>query len=260
MDYVYAAILGIIQGLTEFLPVSSTGHLALAQELFGLDQARFGLQFDAAIHLGTAAAVVGFFRKDLWRVVTGFRRPQERKLGYSLVIASIPAGLAGLAFEDLVDGPLRDPAVIATALAIGAVVFLVVERVAKARKDVRDATILDALIIGLAQAFALIPGVSRSGSTTVVGMLLGLKRAEAARFAFLLSVPIVVAAGGKKFLDTLGEPGGGAIGITLVGLAASAIVGYFTIRYLLRFLQQNRLDAFAYYRLVLAGVIVLTLL
>ncbi len=260
MEYVYAAILGIVQGLTEFLPVSSTGHLALAQELFGLDQSRFGLQFDAAIHLGTAAAVVGFFRRDLWRVVTGFRKPEERKLGYSLVIASIPAGLAGLMFEDLIEGPLRDPAVIATALAVGALVFLMVERVAKARKDVRDASVLDALIIGLAQALALIPGVSRSGSTTVTGMLLGLKRAEAARFAFLLSVPIVVAAGGKKFFDTLSEGSDGVIGITLVGLATSAVVGYFTIRYLLRFLQQNRLDVFAYYRLVLAGVIVLTLL
>lgn len=277
MDYLYAALLGIIQGLTEFLPISSTGHLALAQDLFGLDPDTFGLRFDAAIHLGTAAAVVSYFWGDLWRVATGFfrpRRPAERKLAVSLVVATIPAAAAGLAFESQIEGPLRDPAVIAGALAVGAVAFLLVERVARQRKVQKDASILDAFLVGVAQALALVPGVSRSGSTTVAGMLLGLKRAEAARFAFLLSVPIVVAAGGKKFVDTLGAAGAGTaaggnaaasggadvVGIMLVGLLSAAVVGYVTIRLLLRFLQTNRLDVFAWYRLALAAVIVLTLL
>ncbi|MDP4000306.1 MAG: undecaprenyl-diphosphatase UppP [bacterium] len=261
MDYLYATILGIIQGLTEFLPISSTGHLALTQEYLRLDQAVFGLQFDAAIQLGTTVAVIWFFRNDFWNLFRHWRRPAEKRLLLSLGVATLPALVIGAGLERQIEGPFRDPAVIATALVIGAFVFFAVERVAKQRRGVEKATWKDALAIGFAQALALVPGVSRSGATISAGMLLGLKREAAARFAFLLSVPIIAAAGGKKLVEIVREPGqADRLDITLVGLVVSGIVGYATIKYLLKFLAHHRLDVFAWYRLVLAGVIVLTLL
>ncbi|HEY8109220.1 MAG TPA: undecaprenyl-diphosphatase UppP [Patescibacteria group bacterium] len=261
MDYVYAAILGIIQGLTEFLPISSTGHLALAQDYLNLDQAVFGLQFDAAIQLGTTVAVIWFFRKDFWNLFRHWRRPAEKRLLLSLVVATIPALVIGASLENQIEGPFRDPVVIAAALVIGAFVFFIVERVAKQRRTVREATWKDAVAIGFAQALALVPGVSRSGATITAGMFLGLKRDAAARFAFLLSVPIITAAGGKKLLEIVREPGStDRLDVTLVGLVVSGVVGYATIKYLLKFLAHHKLDVFAWYRLALAAVIILTLL
>ncbi len=261
MDYLYAAVLGIIQGLTEFLPVSSTGHLALAQDYLNLNQAVFGLQFDAAIQLGTTVAVIWFFRKDFWNLIRHWRRPEEKRLLLSLTVATLPALVIGAGLEKQIEGPFRDPAVIVSALIIGAFVFFAVERVARQRRGVGQATWKDALAIGFAQALALVPGVSRSGATISAGMLLGLKREAAARFAFLLSVPIITAAGGKKLVEIIQEPGStDRLDVTLVGLVVSGIVGYATIKYLLKFLAHHRLDVFAWYRLALAAVIILTLL
>lgn len=261
VDYFYAVLLGIVQGLTEFLPISSTGHLALTEDLLGLDPQTFGLQFDAAIQLGTTVAVIWFFRRDLWDLVRGWRQPKERKLMVALVVATLPALAVGAATEQYIEGPLRSMWVIATALILGGFVFLIVERIAKHRKDVARTTWVDALVIGFAQALALIPGVSRSGSTIVAGMLLGLKRDAAARFAFLLSIPIITIAGGKKLFEIATEPtSGNRMDVTMVGLIVSGIVGYFTIKYLLRYLARHSLDVFAYYRFVVgAGLIALLL-
>ncbi|MSU76212.1 undecaprenyl-diphosphatase UppP [Patescibacteria group bacterium] len=261
IDYLYAILLGIIQGLTEFLPISSTGHLAITENLLGLDQETFGLQFDAAIQLGTTVAVIWFFKKDLWDLIRNWRKPKERKLLAALVLATLPALAIGVMVEKYVEGPWRSLWVIAAMLIIGGIVFLVVERVAKPRKSVAETTWLDALIIGFAQSLALVPGVSRSGSTIVAGMLLGLKRAEAARFTFLLSIPIITLAGGKKLTEiATSQTSGNRIDVTIVGLLTAMVVGYFTIKYLLKFLAHHKLDVFAYYRFALAAVIIMILL
>lgn len=261
IDYFYAVLLGIVQGLTEFLPISSTGHLALTEKLLGLDPQTFGLQFDAAIQLGTTVAVIWFFRKDLWDLVVNWRKPKERKLMLALVVATLPALAIGAATEQYIEGPLRSLWVIATALILGGFVFLIVERVAKQRKNAGQTTWVDALVVGFAQALALIPGVSRSGSTIVAGMLLGLKREAAARFAFLLSIPIITIAGGKKLLEIATQPtSGNRMDVTMVGLVVSMIVGYFTIKYLLKFLAHHRLDVFAYYRFAVGAALIAILL
>lgn len=261
MDYFYAIILGIVQGLTEWLPISSTGHLILTERLFRLDPAVFNLTFDAAIQLGTTAAVIFFFRHDLWKLVRGIKEPAQQRLLLALVVATIPAIIFGLLFESAIEGPLRALPVIATALVIGGIIFLVVERYAKTHKQVTETTWVDALIIGLAQSLALIPGVSRSGSTIVAGMLLGLDRAAAARFTFLLSIPIILLAGGKKLFDVItGEAGAVQLDVVLLGMVTAAIVGYLTIKFLLKFLASHRLNSFAYYRFALAGVLLLVII
>lgn len=260
MDYLYALILGIVQGLTEYLPISSTGHLIITEKLLGVNPATFGLGFDASIQLGTTVAVMYYFRKDLWDLIINFRKPAEQKLFWALVIATIPAIGFGVLLERHIEGSFRTLPVIIAALAIGGVVFLLVERYAKARKTVAQTTKLDALVIGLAQSLALIPGVSRSGSTIVAGMLLGLKREAAARFTFLLSIPIIVLAGSKKVYDVAQGGAGGRLDLILIGGVTAAIVGYFTIKYLLRYLATHRLDVFAYYRFVLAAFLILYVL
>lgn len=260
MDYIYALILGIVQGLTEWLPISSTGHLILTERALGVDPAVFNLTFDAAIQLGTTIAVIFYFREDLLNLVKHHDRPEERRLGKALIIATIPAIIFGLIFEDAIDSTLRALGVIMVTLILGGLVFLWVERYATVRKTTEETGWKDALVIGLAQSLALIPGVSRSGSTIVAGMLLGLSRADAARFTFLLSIPIITLAGGKKLLDVItGDAGDVQLSLVMTGMVTAAIVGYFTVKYLLRYLAHHPLDVFAYYRFALAGVILLVL-
>jgi undecaprenyl-diphosphatase len=260
MDYLYAAVLGIVQGVTELLPISSTAHLILGARLFGLDPAIFGLGFDAAIQLGTTVAVIYFFRADLGRLIRDFREPAQQRLLAALIIATIPAVIIGFGLEPHIETSFRRLEVIAAALIIGAFIFIAVERYARPYKRSEQCTWSDALIIGLAQSLALIPGVSRSGSTIVAGMLLGLDRASAARFTFLLSIPIITAAGLKKLVDVAQGAPGGRLDLIAVGMVTAMIVGYLTIKYLLRFLAHHRLNVFAYYRLVIGGIIVLVLL
>lgn len=258
VDFLSAIFLGIVQGLTEWLPISSTGHLILTERLLHLDPAVFNLTFDAAIQLGTTVAVVVFFRKDLWKLVTDFQAPAQQRLFKALVVATIPAIVFGLLLENYIESSFRTLPVIAAALAIGGVIFLLVEKYATVRKRQAETTWRDALVIGLAQSLALVPGVSRSGSTIVAGMLLGLSRAEAARFTFLLSIPIITLAGGKKLLDVVsGEAGAVQLDLVLVGTAVAAVVGYLTIKYLLRYLAHHSLGVFAYYRFALAALLVL---
>lgn len=260
MDYFFAIILGIVQGITEWLPISSTAHLILTEKLFGLDTNTFNLTFNAAIQLGTTFAVIYFFRADLWNLVRHWRRPAERKMIMLLLIATIPAGLAGLAFKPLIADFQKSLFVIALALLVGGFVFLWIERYAQQKRDAKSVGTRDALVIGIAQALALIPGVSRSGSTIVGGMLLGLKREAAARFAFLMSIPIILLAGGKEFYDAAKVEGlGGQVGIIVVGMIVSALVGYLTIKFLLQYLGKHSLGVFAYYRFALAGLLLLIL-
>jgi undecaprenyl-diphosphatase len=259
MDYLYAIVLGIVQGLTEFLPISSTAHLILGERLFGLDPEIFGLGFDAAIQLGTTTAVIYYFRSDLWALLRDFRQPAQRRLFIALIVATVPALIFGVLLEPFIETSFRQLKVIATSLIVGAFVFVLVERYARPRKTAEQSTWFDALVIGLAQSLALIPGVSRSGSTIVAGMMLGLDRASAARFTFLLSIPIISMAGVKKLVDVAQGAPGGRLDLIAVGTVTAMVVGYLTIKYLLRFLAHHRLDVFAYYRLLIGGILVLIL-
>jgi undecaprenyl-diphosphatase len=265
-----AALLGIVQGLTEFLPVSSTGHLVLTQELLGVSEEEFGLRFDAAIHLGTLAAVLVYFRttvlglasawlRSLW--ARDWRESQQSRLAWLLILGTIPAGLAGLALESAIEDTFRSPALVATMLILFCAPMVLAERFGRRRRDFAEAGPLDALLVGAAQAVALIPGVSRSGITISTAMLAGFKREEAAAFAFLLSAPIIAAAGGKQLLEVLvggGDEASAGLGVYAVGLVTAAVVGYAAVAFLLRFLRTNSLFAFVFYRLAL-GLTVLGL-
>ena len=259
-----AAILGIVQGLTEFLPVSSSAHLILARAFFGWEvPADFGLAFDVALHVGTLAAILVYFRREIAAMVAAIPSLASpganvsARLAQRIVVGTIPVVIVGLLFNDAIEEHLRTPAVAMWALAIGGLAMFVAERVGTPARTEESVSWLDALLIGCAQASALIPGVSRSGSTIALGLLLGLRRDAAARFTFLLAIPAMFAAAGKEGLE-LGKMGlpASAMGLMVIGLVVSAVVGYVTIKYFLRFLGTNRLDVFAYYRWALAALAV----
>jgi len=263
-----ALVLGIVQGLTEFLPISSTGHLILTQELLGISEDQFGLQFDAAIHLGTLAAVLIYFRTMVrnlmvawihslrsrdWRVTT------DARLAWLLVVGTIPAAIAGFLIEDTAESELRDPALVGVTLIVFSLPMLAAEHWRHGNRDVTTVRIWDALLIGVAQSFALIPGVSRSGMTISTGMLDGFRREEAATFAFLLSAPVIAGAGGKQLLDALRDDTTGAgWDVYAVGLITAAVVGYAAVAFLMRYLRVGSLLPFVAYR-VLMGLAVLGL-
>lgn len=260
MSLLTAVILGIVQGITEFLPISSSAHLILGRALFGWDSDALGLAFDVAIHLGTLAAVVIYFWDDLIRMTRALpaalslsNNDPAARMVRLVVIGTIPIVIAGLLFADAIEEHLRKPWITVFTLTIGGIFFLIVERLGPRTRTEKDLTLLDSIIFGCAQALAMIPGISRSGSTITVGMLSGVKRADAARFTFLLGIPAVLAAAGKEGLALR------KIGLTSdmallfgVGILSSAIVGYLTIRFLLKYLATHRLDVFAYYRFALA--------
>jgi undecaprenyl-diphosphatase len=266
-EFLEAALLGVVQGLTEFLPVSSTGHLVITAEILGIDEDKFGLRFDAAIHLGTLAAVLVYFRVTVISLVGAWfasirvrdwRHTPASKLAWLLVVGTIPAGLAGLALESVVEDELRDPAIVGAMLILFSAPMVAAERYGTRVRNVGDAGIGDAVGVGAAQAVALVPGVSRSGITISAGMFAGFKREEAATFAFLLSAPIIAAAGGKQVFDLLrGEDAGASAGLDvyLVGLVAAGVVGYAAVAFLIRFLRTNSLYPFVYYRLALGSIV-----
>ena len=258
MRYVEAALLGVVQGLTEFLPISSSAHLILARALFGWDAGQFGLPFDVACHVGTLLALVVYFRADLMRMAAALpallsRRPDPgARLARLIVIGTLPIVIAGLAlrpFEDV----LRTPAVAAAMLFAGGVVLLVADRVARCARTAESLRAGEAFALGWAQSAALIPGVSRSGGTIMLGLLLGLRRDAAARFGFLLGVPAIAAAAVYEGLH-LGVTAVDAETARLfgVGMAVSALVGYLTIAFFLRYLTSHSLAVFAWYRVAAA--------
>ena len=264
MTFVYAALLGIVQGLTEFLPVSSSAHLILARALFGWDADAFGLAFDVACHVGTLLAVVIYFWNDLWAMARALPRAfdagEDARRIRLIVVGTLPVVAVGLLFADAIENGLRSPAVTIVTLTLGAVLFLVAERVRPATRLASDITMGEALAFGCAQAAALVPGISRSGATITMGLFLGVRRAEAARFSFLLGVPAILAAALKEGLHLVKvgmSPD--AAPLFLVGMVTSAVVGYLTVRFFMRFLGSHRLDVFAAYRLLLAAVVVVWL-
>jgi len=269
-DLLEAAILGIVQGLTEFLPISSTGHLILTEKALGIEDGKFGLQFDAAIHLGTLAAVLVYFRVTILSLIVAWgqsisarnwQHTTDSKLAWLLLLGTIPAGVAGLFFESTIEDTIREPEVVAIMLIVFSLPMYLAERWGTQQRSLTDIRPLDALIMGVAQAIALIPGVSRSGITISAAMFDGFKREQAATFAFLLSAPIIAAAGGKQVFDIIrGEDGesDASFDVYLVGLVTAGVVGYVAIAFLLKFLRGNPLNVFIIYRVVL-GAIVLAL-
>lgn len=271
-DLLKAAILGIVQGLTEFLPISSSGHLVLLEKAMDVSQERLGLAFDAAIHLGTLLAVLVYFWDTVVRlVVAGFasigrRRwdfSDDSRLAWLIVIGTIPAGVLGFFFDDTVEKKIRDPVWVATMLIVFSAVLIAAELWGMRPARVSRLGPLSALFVGLAQAVALIPGVSRSGITISAGLFARLDREQAAVFAFLLSAPIVAGAGFKKVYDALKEAHKGLLGrddlmFFVVGFIFAAIFGYLTIRFFLAYLRRHSLYPFVVYRVAL-GVIVLAI-
>jgi undecaprenyl-diphosphatase len=261
VSLVFAALLGVVQGLTEFLPVSSSAHLILARFFFGWDADGFGLAFDVACHVGTLLAVVVYFRLDLMEMAKALPRvfgedPHARRLRH-IVVGTLPAVVAGLLFGAFIEHRLRTPLVSAVALTVGALGLLWVERLPARTRDESSISTAEALGFGIAQASALVPGVSRSGATITAGMLFGLRREAAARFSFLLGVPAILAAAVKEGFDLVRTGlGGEAAVLFAVGMTTSAVVGYLTVKYFLRYLASHRVDVFAYYRLALAAAVI----
>jgi undecaprenyl-diphosphatase len=266
MDILIAALLGIIQGLTEFLPVSSSAHLILARAFFGWDGEMFGLSFDVALHAGTLAAIVTYFWSDVRAMIAAAPAALTAasgpgRLARLIVFGTLPVVVVGLLLGDWIEANLRTPAVIAATLAIGAAAMLAAERIGSQQRDERSLTAAGAVVMGVGQSTALVPGMSRSGSTIAAGMLLGMTRESAARFSFLLGIPAIAAAAAKEGLHVVRSGlGGHEMVLFAVGMSTSALVGYVTIKYFLRFLAGNRLDVFAYYRLALSVVTIIWLM
>ncbi|MCI0620002.1 undecaprenyl-diphosphatase UppP [Candidatus Wolfebacteria bacterium] len=254
MDIFSAIVLGVVQGVTEFIPVSSTGHLVLVREVFQLPDAG-GLAFDAVLHLATALAVLVYFRHDIWQLI---RRPKTHAvLWHALILGTVPAVLIGFFLRDAVETVFRNPVVVVTALFGGSVLFILAERLGR-----HDQTLSPSkgFWVGLYQATALVPGVSRSGASIAGGLLFGLTREEATRFAFLLSFPIILGAGSLKLLELAHGGVGDGLGIELlVGSLTAFILGLAAIHFMIRFLKHHTLYGFAVYRVLLAILVVVFL-
>ncbi len=254
MNILQALLLGILQGVTEFAPVSSSGHLVLVPWLLRWPQP--DLVFDTTLHLGTLAAVLVFFARDIvallrawWESVRERRlTTPESRIAWALIIGTIPAGVLGFLLEGFFASLFEVPFWVSIFLLITGVILAASERLSAQQRSLETVTRADALAIGLAQAAAIAPGISRSGATIGAGLALGLARRQAARFSFLLSLPIILAAGAFKLLALVQEGiGGGTAPLLLVGFVAAAVSGYLCIRFLLSFLQRGRLYVFALY-------------
>lgn len=264
MDILQAIVLGIVQGLTEFLPISSSGHLRIVPAFFGWEDP--GAAFTAVTQFGTMLAVLVYFRSDLLRIgttwVASLRDPSLRseidaRMGWYILLGTIPISIIGLVFSNQIESGARDLYLIGAALIVFSFVMLAAERYGKREREIETLTRRDGIIIGCAQAIALIPGVSRSGATISAGLFLGLARPAAARYSFLLSIPAVVLSGVFE-LRKIGE-GGGAGGLeTLVATILAFVVGYASIAFLLKFLVNHSISVFVAYRLVI-GIAVLVL-
>jgi len=245
-----AAVWGLIQGLTKFLPISSSGHLVLIPALFNFDEP--GLAASVMLHLGTLAAVVAYYRADLLRLFHFRTDPEARRILMLLVVGTIPAAVIGYALHDVIEVPFSEPWVVAVALMVTGVILLFSTLVAKGLRRLAEGRWTDGVVVGLAQAFALLPGISRSGMTITAGMAQGFERREAARYAFLLSIPAIAGAGLLDGLDLLDR--GGFTRDLLVGMAVAAVVGYLAIAGLLRVLARVGLLPFAVYCLIFGAV------
>jgi undecaprenyl-diphosphatase len=265
LDYFDAVVLGIVEGLTEFLPVSSTGHLTIAEKLLGLPIDDDSVTaFTAVIQVGAIAAVLVYFRHDIARIAVawarGLFRAEERgsadhRMGWYVIVGSLPIGIVGFAARDLITGDLRSLWVVGAALIGWSAVMLYAERTGTQSRGEAKMTMTDALVMGTVQCLALVPGVSRSGATISAGLIQGLDRVAATRMAFFLGIPSLVAAGLYELKDVQGI----GVGPTVVGTLVSFVVAYASVAWLLRFVAHHSIAAFVPYRVAL-GVLLLVLL
>ncbi|MFN3781050.1 MAG: undecaprenyl-diphosphatase UppP [Candidatus Kapaibacteriota bacterium] len=275
-EIIYAIIIGIVQGLTEFLPVSSTAHMTIAAKLLGsnlFDDPRIWTAAMATIQLGTLASLLFHFHKDIFDISKDFLLDEtsyriynfntmktNARLGWMILIGSLPIFLLGYLLKDIIEGDFTKSLwTISSALILIAVAMFVAERVAKFNKTTMHMTLADAVIIGLAQSLALIPGVSRSGATITAGMMLGLKREEAARFSFLLSIPAVFVSGVYEFVVNFQFVSGQRIVFLVVASVFAFLSGLFAISFLLRYLKTKSTLIFVVYRFILGTTIILSL-
>jgi len=266
---IQALVLGIVQGLTEFLPVSSSGHLILVPALLGWkDPFIDSLTFSVMLHMGTLVALLVYFWRDWVRLVPAglaairdrsLRSDRDRRLAWLLVTTMIPAVIAGVLLNDFIASNVRQPGVVALLLVVGAGILWFADRTGRQDRRIEDLTFRGALGIGVAQALALFPGISRSGISISAGRLLGLSRPEAARFSFLMATPIIAGAGGWEALKLVrGESDVSvALGPLAVGVLAALVSGLLAIHFLLRWVTSHRLDVFVVYRVILAAVVVI---
>lgn len=267
MSFLEAIILGSLQGFTEFLPISSTGHLILARTLFSIDTS-YALAFDALLHLATVLAVVVYFKNDIW-VLTQValrklsRLPVNRKdevMLYALLVATVPAVVFGLFLESYMESTFRSPLLVAAVLVIGSVLFMYAEWTQLNKPRTHDMSVAKGLKIGFFQVLALLPGMSRSGATISGGMILGLTRVEAARFAFLMAIPVITGAGCKKLLELITSDEVVAWTAVGIGATASFLTGLLAIHFMLNFVKKHTLWPFIWYRLILAFFVVFIVL
>ncbi|MGI9084032.1 MAG: undecaprenyl-diphosphate phosphatase [Aeromicrobium sp.] len=265
MDFLRAVVLGVIQGLTEFLPVSSSAHLAIFPKFFGWDDP--GAAYTAVIQIGTEVAVVLYFWRDIWTIGSGWvrgvfsaeaRQGREWRMGWFVIIGSLPIVLVGLALESLIDREFRNLWVIGTMLVVLGFVLGIAERVGRRSAPIDELTWAHAVLLGLAQAAAVVPGVSRSGATISMGLFLGYEREAATRYAFLLAIPAVVGAGVYKLKDIPGGENAYGAAPTIVGTVVSFAVGLAVIHWLLRYVSNHSFMPFVLYRVAL-GALVLVL-
>jgi undecaprenyl-diphosphatase len=266
MSWFEAIVLGIVQGLTEFLPISSTGHLRIVPAFAGWDDP--GAGFTAIVQLGTTAAVLIYFREDLLRVATAWfaslrdrerRSERDARLGWYLIIATIPIGLIGLALHNSIESGARSLYLIGSALILFSFVMLAAEHYGKQDRNLETFGTRDAIAIGIGQALALVPGVSRSGATISAGLFRGFERADAARFSFLLSIPAIVLAAlfEMRGVITGDDTTDASLGAILIAIVFAFIFGYLSIAWLLRFVSQHSLGVFVAYRIILGTVVLI---
>ncbi|WP_134322730.1 undecaprenyl-diphosphate phosphatase [Cumulibacter soli] len=266
MDFFHSIVLGIIQGLTEFLPISSSGHISIAGNVLGWGDP--GAAYTAVLQIGTELAVVLYFWRDIWTIGSGWvrgvfskaaRREPTWKQGWFIIIGSMPIVVVGLLFEDYIDNEFRNLWVIGTTLIVLGIALGLAERYARKVKPIEDLTLKHAILYGAAQALAVIPGVSRSGATITMGLALGYERAAATRYAFLLAIPAVVGAGIYKLKDIPGGDNAYGAVPTIIGTVVAFVVGLAVIHWLLKWVSTHSYAPFVAYRITL-GAIVLILL
>jgi undecaprenyl-diphosphatase len=263
VNLLQSIVLGIVQGLTEFLPISSSAHLRIVPAMLGWEDP--GAAFTAVCQLGTEAAVLIYFRHELWAIATHWLRHPRRyedpnvRLGWFLIVATIPIGIFGFLLRDQIETGARNLWLIGTVLIVFALVLGYADRHGRHAREIDQLSARDGVLIGLAQSLSLIPGVSRSGATMSAGLLLGLERPAAARFAFLLAVPAVVASGLFELKDVIAgdEHSTTPLGYVLVATAVAFVVGYAAIAWLLRYLAHHSVNIFVVYRVLLGSTVLI---
>ena len=252
MKIIQSIILGLVQGLTEFLPVSSSGHLIVFKKLFGIDQEQFGLTFDIALHFATLIAVFIVFWPDILAIL---KKPLQKLTGL-LIVATIPAVLVGLFLDDYIERISQSGGFLGIAFLVTAALLYFSQKAKKRAKKIETMSYTDAAIIGVTQGIAVMPGISRSGSTTSAGLFLGMEKEDSLRFAFLMSIPVILGSAVMGVKDIVSEPEMIAWGPIIAGMIAAGVSGYFAVRFMLNFFKKRSLNVFAVYTAIL-GILIL---